>query len=32
MEHAVSPATLVAFANFTEFIESSPRGGASWLC
>jgi len=31
MEHAVSPATLVAFADFTEFIESCPRGGASWL-
>jgi len=31
MEHAVSPATLEAFVDFMEFIDSCPRGGASWL-
>jgi len=31
MEHAVSPATLEAFVDFMEFIDSCPRGGTSWL-
>jgi len=31
MEHAVSPATLEAFVDFMEFIDTCPRGGASWL-
>jgi DtxR family Mn-dependent transcriptional regulator len=31
MEHAVSPATLEAFVDFMEFIDSCPSGGTSWL-
>jgi len=31
MEHAVSLATLEAFVDFMEFIDTCPRGGASWL-
>jgi len=31
MEHAVSPATLEAFVDFMEFIDTCPRGGTSWL-
>jgi DtxR family Mn-dependent transcriptional regulator len=31
MEHAVSPSTISAFVDFMEFINSCPRGGASWL-
>ena len=31
MEHAVSPTTLEGFVDFMEFIDSCPRGGASWL-
>jgi DtxR family Mn-dependent transcriptional regulator len=31
MEHVVSPDTIEAFVDFMEFVNSCPRGGASWL-
>lgn len=31
MEHAISPEILERFVSFVEFVETCPRGGATWV-